>query len=284
MTRTVYVNGEFVPEANAKVSVFDRGFLFSDGVYEVSTVIHGKLLDNHAHLARLRRSIAELNLPSPATDDEIIAAQKKLLELNNLHEGAVYLQVSRGVADRDFAFPADPKPSLVMFTQPKNLLQPPQAEKGVAVISVPDIRWKRRDIKTVSLLAQSLAKQAALDAGADDAWMVEDGYVTEGSSNNAFIVDGNGTLITRQLGNEILPGITRAAVLRLTEVEPIRLEERAFTIEEACAAQEAFLTSATTFVWPVVNIDGNTIGDGKPGPVAAKLRKLYIEKALERAD
>jgi D-alanine transaminase len=284
MTRTVYVNGEFVAEQEAKISVFDRGFLFSDGVYEVSTVIHGKLLDNRAHLARLRRSMSELNLPSPATDEEIIAAQNKLLELNNLQEGAVYLQVSRGAADRDFAFPAEPKPSLVMFTQPKNLLQPPQAEKGVSVISMPDIRWKRRDIKTVSLLAQSLAKQAALDAGADDAWMVEDGYVTEGSSNNAFIVDRDGTLITRQLGNEILPGITRAAVLQLTEVEPIKFEERAFTIEEACAAQEAFLTSATTFVWPVVSIDGKTIGDGKPGPVAGKLRKLYIETALARAD
>ena len=284
MTRTVYVNGAFVPEDEAKISVFDRGFLFSDGVYEVSTVVHGKLLDNPAHLARLRRSMAELNLPSPATDEEIVAAQKTLIEQNSLEEGAVYLQVSRGAADRDFAFPTNPKPSLVMFTQPKSLLHAPQVSEGIKIVSVPDIRWKRRDIKTVSLLAQSLAKQAALDAGANDAWMVEDGHVTEGSSNNAFIVDQNGTLITRQLGNEILPGITRASVLRLTEIESIKLEERAFTIAEACAAQEAFITSATTFVWPVVNIDGHTIGDGKPGPVAGKLRKLYIETALARAD
>ncbi len=284
MTRTVYVNGAFVPEDEAKISVFDRGFLFSDGVYEVSTVVHGKLLDNPAHLARLRRSMSELNLPSPATDEEIVAAQKKLIEQNSLEEGAVYLQVSRGAADRDFAFPANPKPSLVMFTQPKNLLHAPQVSEGIKIVSVPDIRWKRRDIKTVSLLAQSLAKQAALDAGANDAWMVEDGYVTEGSSNNAFIVDQNGTLITRQLGNEILPGITRASVLRLTEIESIKLEERAFTIAEACAAQEAFITSATTFVWPVVSIDGHTVGDGKPGPVAGKLRELYIETALARAD
>ena len=284
MTRTVYVNGAFVPEDEAKISVFDRGFLFSDGVYEVSTVVHGKLLDNPAHLARLRRSMSELKLPSPATDEEIVAAQKKLIEQNSLEEGAVYLQVSRGAADRDFAFPANPKPSLVMFTQPKNLLHAPQVSEGIKIVSVPDIRWKRRDIKTVSLLAQSLAKQAALDAGANDAWMVEDGYVTEGSSNNAFIVDQNGTLITRQLGNEILPGITRASVLRLTEIESIKLEERAFTIAEACAAQEAFITSATTFVWPVVSIDGHTVGDGKPGPVAGKLRELYIETALARAD
>ncbi len=284
MTRTVYVNGAFVPEDEAKISVFDRGFLFSDGVYEVSTVVHGKLLDNPAHLARLRRSMSELNLPSPATDEEIVAAQKTLIEQNALEEGAVYLQVSRGAADRDFAFPANPKPSLVMFTQPKNLLHAPQVSEGIKIVSVPDIRWKRRDIKTVSLLAQSLAKQAALDAGANDAWMVEDGYVTEGSSNNAFIVDQNGTLITRQLGNEILPGITRASVLRLTEIESIKLEERAFTIAEACAAQEAFITSATTFVWPVVSIDGHTVGDGKPGPVAGKLRELYIETALARAD
>lgn len=284
MTRTVYVNGDYLPEDDAKISVFDRGFLFSDGVYEVSTVVAGKLLDNPAHLARLRRSMAALKLPSPASDEEIVAVQKNLIEKNNLQEGAVYLQVSRGAADRDFAFPVQPRPSLVAFTQPKNLLKAPQVTQGIQVISVPDIRWKRRDIKTVSLLAQSLAKQAAIDAGANDAWMVEDGFVTEGSSNNAFIVDQNGTLITRQLGHEILPGITRAAVLRLTEIDKIKLEERAFTLDEAFAAKEAFITSATTFVWPVVGIDGRAIGDGKPGPVAGKLRELYIDTALASAD
>lgn len=283
MTRTVYVNGEFVAEDQAKISIFDRGFLFADGVYEVSSVIHGKLLDNQAHLARLRRSLAELNMPSPASDAEILSVQKSLIERNDLQEGAVYLQVTRGPAERDFAYPVNPQPSLLMFTQRKNLLQAPQVADGISVISVPDIRWQRRDIKTVALLAQSMAKQAAIDAGANDAWMVEDGYVTEGSSNNAFIVDPHGTLITRQLGSEILHGITRAAVLRLIETESIKLEERAFTIDEARAASEAFITSATTFVWPVVKLDGHTIGSGKPGPVADKLRKLYIETALANA-
>lgn len=283
MSRTVYVNGEFVAEEQATVSIFDRGFLFADGVYEVTTVVHGKLLDNPAHLARLRRSLAEINMPSPASDEEITQIQQQLIERNKLQEGGVYLQVTRGVADRDFAFAADMKPSLVLFTQPKNLLNPPQVNDGISVVSMPDIRWRRRDIKTVGLLAQSLAKQKALDSGAADAWMVEDGFVTEGSSNNAFIVDGNNTIITRQLGNEILPGITRAAVLALVQAESLQFEERPFTLDEAYNAKEAFITSATTFVWPVVKIDNNAIGDGLPGPVAGKLRKFYIETALDRA-
>jgi D-alanine transaminase len=282
MTRTVYVNGEFVAEQDAKISVFDRGFLFADSVYEVSSVLDGKLIDNGGHLKRLHRSLNELGMSPPASDEEIVRVQMELLKRNNLQEGAVYLQATRGPAERDFMIPKQSVPGLVMFTQEKSLRNPPQVTNGIAVVSVPDIRWKRRDIKTTGLLAQSLAKQQAADAGADDAWMVEDGFVTEGSSNNAFIVDTSGTIITRHLGNEILPGITRSAVLALVESDGIKFDERPFTIAEAKAAQEAFVTSATTFVWPVVSIDGERIGDGKPGPVATRLREVYVQTALGR--
>lgn len=283
MTRTVYVNGEFVAEDQAKVSVFDRGFLFADAVYEVTAVLDGKLIDNEGHIQRLHRSLGELGINAPATDTEIIAAQKKLIALNGLTEGGIYLQVSRGVADRNFAYSTDLQSTLVMFTQENNLVSPALAATGLSVISVPDIRWKRRDIKTVGLLAQSLAKQSALDAGANDAWMVEDGYVTEGSSNNAFIVDQQGVIITRQLGSEILHGITRAAVLKLLKVKNLELLERPFTIDEALNAREAFSTSASTFVYPVVSIDGHPIGNGKPGPIATELRQVYLQTALQSA-
>lgn len=279
MSRTVYANGEFLPEADARISVFDRGFLFADGIYEVSSVVDGRLVDNAAHLARMRRSMRELDMPSPATDEEVVAIQQALIERNQLTEGVVYLQVTRGAADRDFAYPADARPSLVMFTQARAIVDSPAAARGISVISLPDIRWQRRDIKTVGLLAASMAKQAAVTAGADDAWMVENGLVTEGSSNNAYIVSPAGELITRHLSNEILHGITRAAVLRLSNEEQVPVQERAFSLEEAYAASEAFITSASTFVMPVVSIDGNTIGDGKPGPVARKLRQLYIDVA-----
>ncbi len=284
MSRIVYVNGEFVAEENAVVSVFDRGFLFADAVYEVSSVLEGKLIDNDAHLKRLRRSLGELRIPSPATDEEIIRVQHELIDRNQLQEGLIYLQATRGCADRDFAFPANPSAGLVMFSQAKTLIEAPQARQGIAIITVPDIRWKRRDIKTVGLLAQVMAKQAAKDAGVSDAWMVEDGFVTEGSSNNAFIVDANGKLITRHLGNEILPGITRASVLELVEQENIVFEERSFTVDEAMNASEAFITSATTFVWPVVEIDGVKIGTGKPGVFAPKLREFYLKNSLARAE
>lgn len=283
MSRTVYVNGEFVAEENAKISVFDRGFLFADSVYEVSSVLDGQLIDNEGHLKRLHRSLSELGMRAPASDEDIVSAQMELLKRNKLQEGAVYLQATRGTAERDFAIPMDSTPGLVMFTQEKNLRNPPQVKNGISVVSVPDIRWKRRDIKTTGLLAQSLAKQTAADAGADDAWMVEEGFVTEGSSNNAFIVDADGKIITRQLGNEILPGITRSAVLSLVESDNIEYEERSFTIAEAQVAREAFVTSATTFVWPVVAIDGVSIGDGKPGPVASRLREVYVQTALDRS-
>jgi len=281
MSRIVYVNGEYVPEEDAKISVFDRGFLFADAVYEVSSVINGKLIDNEGHMGRLKRSMDELEMPHPATSEEIETIQKTLIDKNDVVEGLVYLQVSRGSQDRDFVYPENTKPSLVMFTQKKNLLESPQAKVGITVITSPDIRWQRRDIKTVSLLAASMAKMQAKAAGADDAWLVEDGFVTEGSSNNAYIVTQEGTVVTRHLGNEILAGITRKSALRLAEEEGIKIEERSFTVDEALAAAEAFVTSATTFVTPVVAIDGHKIGDGTPGPIAKKLREIYIEEATK---
>jgi D-alanine transaminase len=284
MSRIVYVNGEFLPEEEAKISVFDRGFLFADGVYEVSTVIRGKLVENEGHLKRLGRSLAELKMAPPCSDAEIEAVQKEVVARNQLDEGMIYLQVTRGAADRDFAFPEDAKSSLVMFTQEKSVLESKSAEKGISVVTLPDIRWKRRDIKTVGLLAQSLAKQQALDAGANDAWMVEDGYVTEGSSNNAFIITADGKLVTRDLSNEILHGITRKAVLALAERDGIEIEERAFTPEEAYEAAEAFSTSASSFVMPVVRIDDRIMSNGAPGPVSKRLRELYIEMALAEVE
>jgi len=279
MSRIVYVNGEFVPEEDAKISVFDRGFLFADGVYEVSAVINRKLVDNEAHLIRLQRSLGELNMPAPCSNEEIEAIQLKMIEENNLDEGVIYMQVTRGAADRDFAFPTNPTPSLVMFTQAKDITVNPVADKGISVITVPDIRWKRRDIKTVGLLPASMAKQASVEAGAGDAWFVEDGFVNEGSSNNAFIVTHEGKIITRHLGTEILHGIMRKAVMALAAEENLEVEERAFTPEEAYEAREAFSTSASAFVMPVVKIDGHVLGNGVPGPVAEKLRAKYIEMA-----
>jgi len=284
MSRTFYVNGEFVAEENAKISVLDRGFLFADAVYEVSTVLNGKLIDNTAHLKRLARSLSELSMAPPCLDEDIVAAQMKLLELNNVTEGLLYLQVSRGVADRDFGYPKNVRSSLVMFTQEKDLLHSPAAEAGIHVISIPDLRWKRRDIKTVGLLAPSMGKQAALDAGVHDAWMVEDGLVTEGTSNNAYIVTADKKIQTRHLGTEILSGITRQAVLKFAKEAGYAVVEEPFSIEQARQAVEAFITSASTFVMPVVNIDGVTLGDGTPGPVAKLLRKIYIETALEHQD
>lgn len=284
MSRIFYVNGSFVDEQDAKISVLDRGFLFADAVYEVSSVLNGKLVDNRAHIARLHRSLSELSMAPPCSDEELFGCQKQLLELNQLEEGLLYLQVSRGVADRDFSFPKDPSSSLVMFTQSKPLIDVPAAKTGINVISVPDIRWARRDIKTVGLLAPSLAKQQALDAGAQDAWMVEDGYVTEGTSNNAYIVRKDKVIQTRHLGNAILSGITRVAVLKFAREEGYTVEEEPFTVDQVKAAEEAFFTSASGFVMPVVSIDGESIGTGVPGTVTTRLRKIYIETALQQAD
>ena len=286
MGRTVYVNGEYVDEAEATVSVFDRGFLMADGVYEVTSVLDGKLLDFAGHAARLRRSLAELEMPSPLADDALLAAHRELVARNAISDGMVYLQVTRGnPGDRDFAFP-DPetvRPTLVMFTQSKpGLADNPAAKSGWRVVTIPDLRWDRRDIKTVQLLYPSMGKMLAKAKGKDDAWMVEDGMVTEGTSNNAYIVAG-GRIVTRNLGPEILHGITRAAVLRFAREAQMTVEERAFTVAEAQAADEAFITSASAFVMPVVEIDGVDLGDGKPGPVARRLREIYLEESRKTA-
>jgi len=279
MSRIVYVNGEYLPEEDAKISVFDRGFLFADGVYEVSSVIDGKLIDNAAHIARLQRSLDELSMAPPCPMEDIEAVQHEMLKRNNLEEGMLYLQVSRGAADRDFNFPAQSTSSLVMFTQAKKLTESPAAERGISVVSVPDLRWGRRDIKTVQLLYPSLAKEEAKAKGADDAWLVEEGFVTEGTSNNAWIVLADGTIVTRQLSNDILHGITRRSVMKLAAERQIKIEERPFTIEEAQQAKEAFVTSASAFVMPVVEIDGVKLSDGKPGDVTMRLRSIYLDEA-----
>ncbi len=283
MSRTVYVNGAYVPEEEATISIFDRGFLFADGVYEVTSVLGGKLIDFPGHAARLRRSLDELEMESPVDEETLLDIHRELVARNDIEDGLVYLQVTRGAADRDFAYPEGAAPTLVMFTQSKpGLAESPAAETGIRVISIPDIRWGRRDIKTVQLLYPSMGKMAAKKAGADDAWMVEDGQVTEGTSNNAYIVKGN-KIITRHLSNDILHGITRAAVLTFAREAQMEVEERAFTIEEAQAADEAFITSASTFVMPVVEIDGVPLGDGAPGRVARRLREIYIDESRKAA-
>ena len=283
MSRIVYVNGAYVPEEEAKVSVFDRGFLFADAVYEVTCVLDGRLVDFAGHMARLRRSLGQIEMPAPASDTEIEAIHRELLARNDLTEGLIYLQVTRGAADRDFAYPKDPKPSLVLFTQVRELSENVAARDGIRVITVPDIRWGRRDIKTVQLLAPSMCKMMAKKAGADDAWMVEDGYVTEGTSNNAWIVEQDGTVVTRGLSEEILHGITRAAVIAYGREAKVRVVERKFTVDEAKRAAEAFYTSASAFVTPVVEIDGRPLGNGRPGPVTRRLREIYVAEARATA-
>ncbi|WP_300519558.1 D-amino-acid transaminase [Aliiroseovarius sp.] len=283
MSRIVYVNGEYLPEADAKISIFDRGFLFADGVYEVTSVLDGKLIDFDGHAVRLERSLNELDMPNPISKDDLLEVHRKLVADNGIVEGLVYLQITRGApADRDFVFPNpdETRPTVVLFTQNKPGLA--ETVNPVKVISVEDIRWGRRDIKTVQLLYPSMGKMMAKAAGADDAWLVEDGYVTEGTSNNAYIVK-DGKIITRALSTDILHGITRAAVLRFAREAQMEVVERSFTIAEAQAADEAFFTSASAFVMPVVEVDGAQLGDGNPGPVMTRLREIYLEESLKKA-
>jgi D-alanine transaminase len=279
-----YVNGSFVPLADAKVSVFDRGFLFADGIYEVSAVLDGKLIDNDSHLARLERSVGEIELSLPETLPRIIELQKQLIARNGLIDGVIYMQVTRGaVIPRDFMFPKDARPTFVMFTSEKDIVGVASAKTGIGVKTVPDIRWARRDIKSVALLAQVLAKQAAAEAGCQEAWMIEDGKVTEGGSSSAFILTQDDVLVTRQNSSAILPGCTRKAVMKLAEERQLRVEERAFSVNEALAAKEAFITSASLFVQAVVTIDGQTVANGKPGPMTNRLREIYVEFARATA-
>jgi D-alanine transaminase len=279
MSRTVYVNGNYVPEEEAKVSVFDRAFLFGDAVYEVTAVLDGQLLDFEAHLARLDRSLAEIALKAPISHEALWALHLELIARNEVNEGIVYLEITRGVADRDFVYPDTATPTVVAFTQSRPLLANPYAEMGVKVITIPDIRWKRRDIKSTSMLAQAMGKQAAKLKAAYEAWMVEDGHVTEGTSSTAFILDADGVVRTQPLGHHILAGVTRRAVLRLAQSEGVKLEERPFSVAEALQAREAFMSAASAFVLPIVEIDGRKIGDGRPGSVARAFRALYIDEA-----
>jgi D-alanine transaminase len=284
LDQIVYVNGSFVPMADAKISILDRGFLFADGIYEVAAVLDGKLIDNASHLARLERSVGEIQLALPETTARIQEIQKELITRNNLVSGMVYLEVTRGAdIGRDFAFPKGVKPTLVMFTSEKDIIGAPSAKTGIGVITVPDLRWTRRDIKSVALLAQVLAKQAAAEAGAGEAWMIEDGKVTEGGSSSAFILTQDDVIVTRQNSSAILPGCTRKAVVALAEERQLRVEERAFTIAEALAAKEAFITSASLFVQGVVSIDGKAVANGKPGPMTERLREIYVEFAKATA-
>lgn len=280
MQRIAYVNGGYCPIEEARVSILDRGFLFADGIYEVTAVIDGKLVDYPAHMARLQRSLREIRLTSPVSEDALRDVHLELIRRNALAEGGIYLQITRGAADRDFKFPKDVPATVVLFTQARNMVNSPDAETGIAVKTVPDIRWARRDIKSVALLAQVLAKQAAAEAGCGEAWMIEEGgYVTEGGSSSAFILTKAGSIIARPLSNDILPGITRIAMLKLAEEMQLRIEERRFTLQEALDAAEAFNTAAGALIMPVVRIDEHVIGDGAPGPVVRRLRQLYIEHA-----
>jgi D-alanine transaminase len=279
MSRIVYVNGSYVPEEEAKVSVFDRAFLFGDGVYEVTAVLGGRIVDFDAHLARLDRSLKEIALAAPMSHEALRELHGEMIRRNGVDEGIVYLEITRGAAERDFAYPENATPTVVAFTQSRPLIANPYAATGVKAITIPDLRWKRRDIKSTAMLAQAMGKQAAKLEGAYEAWMVEDGCVTEGTSSSSFILDAQGVIRTQPLGHHILPGVTRRAVLRLAAMEGVSFEERPFSVAEALAAREAFMTAASAFVLPVVEIDGVSIGDGRPGPVAAAFRQLYVEEA-----
>lgn len=283
MSRTAYVNGDYVAEENAKVSIFDRGFLFGDGVYEVVPVIKGRLVDRDYFIERLTRSLAEMDLAWPCSPAEYMQVMEQMLIENDLEEGMVYSQVTRGVADRDFPYPDDTPSSLIAFTAELALLDHPKAQTGMHIITTPDLRWKRRDIKSINLLAQCMAKEDARRQQGDEGWMVEDGYVTEGVSSSAYIVKDQ-RIITRPLSNLILPGIRRRTLLEMTAVNGIEVEERLFTVEEALAADEAFISSATTLALPVTQIDGKPIGDGTPGSITMKLRELYVQRITEEAD
>jgi len=283
VTRYVYVNGEYVEAGQASISIFDRGFLFADGVYEVTAVLNGRMIDFEPHIHRLRSSMAKLDMTLDMDDAAIEDIHHGLMEYNRLENGVVYIQVTRGVAERDFAYPAEAQPTVIGFTQPRDYAGDPNAERGVTVITTPDLRWLRRDIKSIALLPQAMGKQEAKKRGAFEAWMVEDGLITEGTSSSAFIVTEQGVIVTRALGREILPGLTRSRLLSLIEEEKLPVDQRPFSVEEALEAREAFLTSASSFVLPVVRIDEHMVGTGKPGPIAQRLRARYLDFAAPEA-
>jgi len=285
MSRTVYINGAYLPEEDAKVSIFDRGFLMADAIYEVTAVIDGKMIEFDGHLERMRRSLRELDIAYEPNREEMLDIHRELIARNHLINGGVYIQITRGnPGDRDFLYAEGDKitPTVVLFTQEKSDPRKMQDDEGWAVMTMEDLRWKRRDIKTVQLLYPSIAKTTAIRLGFDDTWMIEDGTITEGTSNNAYIIK-DGVIITRHLSNDILHGITRASMLKYAQARQMQIEERPFTLDEALAADEAFVTSASTYVMPVVSIDGQDIGTGKPGQHALALRQMYIEESMKVA-
>ena len=284
MSRKVFINGDYLDENEAKISIFDRGVLFADSVYEVTAFIENKLIDFKAHLERLERSLNEINIEYNLDYDEFLEIHKNLIKFNNLEdkEGLIYFQISRGNIDRDFLIKDQKiKPNVFSFTQKKSLTNDPKIEKGLHIISLEDLRWKRRDIKTTQLLYPSIAKTKAIRMGADDAWLLdENGKVTEGTSNNAYIIS-NDTVITRQLSNDILHGITRRTILQVSNDLKLKVEERPFDIEEAKNSQEAFITSASTLIAPVIKINDKIIGNGTIGPITKILRETYVKISIK---
>lgn len=286
MSRIVYVDGNYVPEKEATVSVFDRGFVMADAIYEVTAVIDGKMIEFNGHMARMQRSLNELNIDYQVNYDEMLTIHREMIARNNLVTGGIYIQITRGnPGDRDFLFEDGDAitPTIVLFTQEKpDPRKNTNAISGWHVMTMDDLRWHRRDIKTVQLLWPSIAKTAAVRAGFDDTWMVENGTITEGTSNNAYIIKDS-VIITRHLSNDILHGITRASLLRFAHERQMKIEERPFTVEDVKSADEAFVTSASAYLTPVVSIDGVQIGNGSPGKFTLELRQIYIEESLKAA-
>lgn len=280
MSRIAYVNGRYLPHRDARVSIEDRGYQFADGVYEVIAVAGGHLVDEARHLARLRRSLAELRIAMPMQEASLRIVIREVVRRNGVDDGIVYLQVTRGAAPREHAFPKAAKPTLVVTSRRTRPPDPGLGRAGIAVITIPDIRWQRCDIKSIALVPNVLGKQQAREAGAYEAWQVDrDGQVTEGTSTNAWIVTADNTVVTRAADAAILNGVTRAAVFDIIRHDGYRLVERPFTVAEAKAAREAFLTSTTAELLPVVRIDGAPVGEGKPGPLSLKLRTAYLAHA-----
>ncbi|MBE0578766.1 D-amino-acid transaminase [Devosia sp.] len=280
MSCVAFLNGRLIPFEDAKVPITDRGFTFGDGVYEVTAVLDGRLVDNLAHLTRLFRSLAELSIPNPYSREQWTVLQRELIAENDLDQGVVYLQVTRGASERDFAVPSPALlPTTVMFTQVKDIVGSINARNGVRAVTTAEFRWQRRDIKSIALTAAVMAKRFAADEGAQEVWFHEDGVLTEGGSSNIFMVPAGGALVTRPVSNALLGGITRQSVLEIARSLDLTVEERAFALEEVNSAREAFTTSASTFLVPVISVDGHPIADGKPGPVTQKLQALYVELA-----
>ena len=280
MKRIVYVNGSFVREDLASISIFDRGFLFADSIYEVTGVIDSKLVDNNKHLNRLRNSLKFMNINLTITNNEIESIQKELIEKNDLDNGIVYLQISRGSEDRDFLYSENIEPTVVMFTQRKNFFKDPKALKGISVITQEDNRWKFKDIKTTLLLGSVLAKNEARFKGADDSWYTKDSFVTEGAASNAFIVNKEKVIQTHPLSSDILPGTTRSTVFEIAKLLDLTIKEEPFKVSEAIDSEEAFITGAGTLVIPVIKINQHIIGSGKPGEITNAIREKYLRIAL----